>query len=83
MNTWNEEESVSSIESFRVNYFTCSIEKDILVNVDLNIGLNDFASRNAQRVTYFERHSIVLNEMSNFTSLRCSHRLYHCFTAFY
>jgi hypothetical protein len=26
---------------------TCSIEKDILANVDLNIVLNDFASRNA------------------------------------
>jgi hypothetical protein len=27
---------------------TCSIEKDILANVYLNIVLNDFASRNAQ-----------------------------------
>jgi hypothetical protein len=27
---------------------TCSIEKDVLTNVDLNIVLNDFASRNAR-----------------------------------
>ena len=27
----------------------CSIEKDILDNIDLDIVLNDFASRNARR----------------------------------
>jgi hypothetical protein len=32
---------------------TCSIEKDILANIDLNIVLNDFASRNAQRSYLF------------------------------
>jgi hypothetical protein len=53
MNTWNEEESMSSIESFRVDYFTCSIEKDILANVDLNTVLNDFASRTARHSYLF------------------------------
>jgi hypothetical protein len=32
---------------------TCSIEKDVLTNVDLNIVLNDFASRNARRNCLF------------------------------
>jgi hypothetical protein len=32
---------------------TCSIEKDILANIDLNIVLNDFASRNAGRSYLF------------------------------
>jgi hypothetical protein len=32
---------------------TCSIEKDILTNIDLNIVLNDFASRNARQSYLF------------------------------
>jgi hypothetical protein len=32
---------------------TCSIEKDILTNIDLNIVLNDFASRNARESYLF------------------------------
>src|SRR6266498_5030356 len=33
----------------------CCIEKDILDNIDLDIVLNDFASRNAQR-SFFMKH---------------------------
>jgi hypothetical protein len=32
---------------------TCSIEKDVLTNVDLNIVFNDFASKNARRNCLF------------------------------
>jgi hypothetical protein len=32
---------------------TCSIEKDVLTNVDINIVLNDFASRNARHNCLF------------------------------
>ena len=33
----------------------CCIEKDILDNIDLDIVLNDFASRNARR-SFFMKH---------------------------
>jgi hypothetical protein len=35
---------------------TCSVEKDILVIIDLNIVLNDFASKNVRRSYCFERY---------------------------
>jgi hypothetical protein len=35
---------------------TYSVEKDILVIIDLNIVLNDFASKNVRRSYCFERY---------------------------
>jgi hypothetical protein len=40
---------------------TCCIEKDILENIDLEIILNDFASRNA-RESFLEKHSSIIVE---------------------
>ena len=41
----------------------CCIEKDILDNIDLDIVLNDFASRNARRSFFMKHWNIIVNEV--------------------
>ena len=41
----------------------CCIEKDILDNIDLDIVLNDFTSRNARRSFFMKHWNIIVNEV--------------------
>jgi hypothetical protein len=54
---------------------TCSIEKDILANIDLNIVLNDFASRNAGR-SYFFLDVLSIHTIYNQKYCQWSHRIF-------
>jgi hypothetical protein len=45
----------------------CSIEKDIMDNIDLDTILNDFASRNARRSFFVKDLNIIIDGVMGFS----------------
>jgi hypothetical protein len=60
---------------------TCSIEKSISINVELNIVLNDFVSKMLDTVICFKKHCVVSNKVMKFLlvwSIHTDYTLFYC-----